>query len=83
MTIIALLCFQTSAAAWRQVFFISAEIYVFGAAIYLLLGTGVEQPWAKARRSRPISNVTSAVDSFDDDDDDQILTYRSRTDLQS
>ena len=31
---------------WREVFFISAEIYLFGAIIYLILGSGNKQPWA-------------------------------------
>ena len=31
---------------WREVFFISAEIYVFGIITYVLLGSGKKQYWA-------------------------------------
>ena len=31
---------------WREVFLISAELYIFGAIIYLILGSGNKQPWA-------------------------------------
>lgn len=29
-----------------MVFIIAAEIYAFGAAVYLILGSGKKQPWA-------------------------------------
>jgi len=32
---------------WREVFIIAAELYLFGALIYLILGTGKEQSWAR------------------------------------
>ena len=31
---------------WRNVFLISAEVYLFGAIIYLILGRGEKQWWA-------------------------------------
>lgn len=31
---------------WRQVFILAAEIYVFGAFIYLILASGEKQWWA-------------------------------------
>lgn len=31
---------------WREVFLISAEMYVFGAIIYLILASGKKQWWA-------------------------------------
>ena len=31
---------------WREVFIISAEIYIFGAIVYLILASGEKQPWA-------------------------------------
>ena len=37
---------DTFRSEWREVFFISAEIYVFGIIMYLLLGAGSKQPWA-------------------------------------
>ena len=37
---------QQTAAAWRNVFFIAAGIYVFGTIFYLIFGSGQRQPWA-------------------------------------
>ena len=31
---------------WREVFIITAEIYVFGALVFLILASGEKQPWA-------------------------------------
>ena len=31
---------------WREVFIIAAEIYVFGALVFLILASGEKQPWA-------------------------------------
>ena len=31
---------------WREVFIIAAEIYLFGAVVYLILGEGKRQWWA-------------------------------------
>ena len=31
---------------WTTVFIIAAEVYVFGAIVYLLLGSGKKQSWA-------------------------------------
>jgi len=32
---------------WREVFVITAELCLFGVLIYLILGTGKEQAWAR------------------------------------
>jgi len=32
---------------WRLVFIIAAEVYVFGAMVYNILGSGKKQPWAE------------------------------------
>jgi len=32
---------------WRLVFVIAAEVYVFGAMAYNMLGSGKKQPWAE------------------------------------
>ena len=32
---------------WRQVFILAAEIYVFGAFVYVILGRGDKQWWAE------------------------------------
>ena len=37
---------------WREVFLISAEIYVFGILTYLILGSGKKQPWADGSSSK-------------------------------
>ena len=37
---------------WREVFTIAAEVYVFGALIYLILASGEKQPWAEGKRKR-------------------------------
>ena len=51
-------CFQPSApkgsaeyiatyrSEWSEVFLLCVEIYMFGALIYLILGSGKKQPWA-------------------------------------
>jgi ACS family sodium-dependent inorganic phosphate cotransporter-like MFS transporter 5 len=31
---------------WREVFLIAAEIYLFGCAVYVILGDGEKQWWA-------------------------------------
>jgi len=38
-------------AEWRDVFIISAEIYIFGAIIFIILGSGEKQPWADPKHS--------------------------------
>ena len=37
---------QQTAAAWRNVFFIAAGVYVFGTIFYAIFGSGQRQPWA-------------------------------------
>jgi len=39
-------CVQQTAAAWRNVFYIAAAIYVFGTIFYAIFGSGQRQPWA-------------------------------------
>ena len=39
-------CFQIARKQWSNVFFLSAEIYAFGALIFLILGSGKKQWWA-------------------------------------
>lgn len=51
-----------------MVFIIAAEIYVFGAVVYLLLGSGKKQPWADGYNhdsSLPSNPPTSAEASKD------------------
>ncbi|XP_065897733.1 sialin-like [Dysidea avara] len=65
---------------WRLVFIIAAEIYVFGAIAYLLLGSGEKQWWAdgvehgdnrKTAQIPPssLSSVTNSVSSTDVNND--------------
>ena len=32
---------------WKEIFIISAEVYIFGAIMYIILGKGERQWWAK------------------------------------
>lgn len=40
---------------WREVFIISAEIYIFGMLIYLILADGNVQSWAKGTKSQSVA----------------------------
>lgn len=44
---------------WREVFILSAELYLFGMLIYLILGSGEEQSWAKKKKVDVLSRVSS------------------------
>ena len=64
---------------WREVFFISAEIYIFGAIIYLILGSGNKQPWAdgyaSSKTPQSLQNgaiVTSMKESSSDQETDDV-----------
>ena len=39
--------FQSTSSTWREVFYISAEIYIFGVILFSVLGSGEVQSWAK------------------------------------
>lgn len=45
--IITYIIFQRTKEEWQVVFFICAGISVFGAIVFLVLGSGLEQSWAK------------------------------------
>jgi len=40
------MCVQQTPAAWRNVFYIAAAVYLFGAIFYAIFGSGERQPWA-------------------------------------
>jgi len=40
------MCVQQTAAAWRNVFFITAGVYLFGTIFYAIFGSGSRQSWA-------------------------------------
>ena len=42
---------------WREVFIIAAEIYVFGAVVYLILGRGERQTWAGGKGSEGVNRT--------------------------
>lgn len=44
-----MLCFQDSVSGWRNVFFLSAAVNVFGLVFYLTFGQVEIQDWAKER----------------------------------
>jgi len=41
------MCVQQTAAAWRNVFYIAAAIYLFGTIFYAIFGSGRRQSWGK------------------------------------
>ena len=41
-----MVAWQILRAQWHDVFFLSAEIYAFGAVMFLILGSGEQQWWA-------------------------------------
>ena len=54
--------FDTYRDEWREVFIISAELYAFGAIIYLLLGSGQKQYWADGWPRKTIKNSLTQVE---------------------
>ena len=42
---------------WTMIFIIAAEIYAFGAIVYLLLGSGKKQPWGDGRNQNGPSSA--------------------------
>jgi len=46
-----IICVQQTAAAWRNVFYISAGVYLFGTIFYAIFGSGQKQPWATPPQS--------------------------------
>ena len=54
-----------------MVFIIAAEIYAFGAAVYLLLGSGRKQPWADGCKHD--SSPTSDLPTFQKTTKDSVL----------
>ena len=71
---------------WREVFFISAEIYIFGAIIYLILGSGNKQPWADGSASKTRQRSTVAtnmeVSGTNDISEKEYLINCARVDIQ-
>jgi ACS family sodium-dependent inorganic phosphate cotransporter-like MFS transporter 5 len=49
--------------SWQKVFFISAAIYVFGTLVYLVLGSGVIQPWAVGGDMTVTTSIEVALES--------------------
>ena len=49
---------------WREVFILSAEIYIFGALMYIILASGVKQPWADGVTNRTVT-LTDSVSEVD------------------
>lgn len=47
---------QGSREEWKHVFFICSGFYVFSTIVYVLLASGVEQPWAKAKDAEAAVN---------------------------
>ena len=54
---------ETYRNEWREVFIISAELYAFGAIVYLLLGSGQKQYWSDGWPSKLVQNDSIPVGS--------------------
>ena len=50
-----MLFLQSSLSQWQTVFWISAGVYLTGALIYVIVGSGVEQPWAMGSVTKVLS----------------------------
>ena len=64
---------QGSQGEWRNVFFMTGGIYLFGGFIYLILGSGNVEEWAK----RPVKRNTddskkSEINPFDSSEEKMI-----------
>ena len=69
---------------WREVFIISAEIYVFGLLAYLILGSGREQEWANGWPPRSNISTVSSTDSIAESSKSikgSVQTYPEKTKL--
>lgn len=51
-TIAAIMTTSQTREDWQKVFFISAAVQVFGAVMYILLGSGELQPWARGQAQK-------------------------------
>lgn len=55
------LLLQPTIAAWRNVFFISAAVYVFCATFYNIFGSGKRQKWDNPDNDEPSRAITQIV----------------------
>ena len=82
---VAIFPFQPTRAQWQKVFYISAGVYVFGWMVYLLLGSGREQPWNTPYEALPVpgnipkehSPVVPNILSINNADNDRIDSSHS------
>ena len=61
---------------WREVFIIAAEVYLFGAVVYLILGEGKRQWWAGGTNGIESKRMEDKED-FQKDDKDDLVTSES------
>ena len=61
--------FQSGIGEWRNVFLVTAGVYCLGALMFLLLGSGEEQPWSKVITSL---NVQQNHKNHSDDYEKQV-----------
>lgn len=66
---------QSTSETWRSVFYISAELYIFGVIIYTLLGSGELQSWAKTSDSNDYERLPQ--NESQDTDDSSVVTGSS------
>lgn len=43
---------QPTQAAWREVFFLSAAVYIACSTFYQIFGSGVRQPWDNPQKDK-------------------------------
>ena len=61
---------------WREVFVITAELCLFGVLIYLILGTGKEQAWARGPvDSKKVSKTEDSSRMLWDENQDVETNY--------
>jgi len=51
---------QQTAAAWRNVFYISGGVYLFGTIFYCVFGSGKKQSWAATNQGSAHSAPAAA-----------------------
>jgi len=56
LSLSVLLCLKQTAAAWRNVFYISGGVYLFGTIFYCMFGSGARQSWAKTEEDLAAEN---------------------------
>ena len=62
---------QPGSAGWRNVFYVTAAIYLFGTIFYVVFGTGEQQKWNNPSPGGTDDDGAGIVNSCDDDKTDR------------